>query len=55
MKAITLLESITGIRDKYILEAHEEASTQRKRPSNRKFLLIAAILALMLLLAGCVA
>lgn len=55
MKAITLLESITGIRDKYILEAHEEVSPQRKRPSNRKFLLIAAILALMLLLAGCVA
>ncbi|MCI6956123.1 MAG: hypothetical protein SPI15_10965 [Candidatus Faecousia sp.] len=55
MKAITLLESITGIRDKYILEAHEEPSRQRKRPSRRKFLLIAAIIALMLLLVGCVA
>ena len=55
MKAITLLESITGIRDKYILEAREEQSKAHKRPSNHKFLLIAAIIALMLLLAGCVA
>ena len=55
MKAITLLESITGIRDKFILEAHEESSAQHKRPSRRKFLLIAAIIALMLLLVGCVA
>lgn len=55
MKSITLLESITGIRDSYILEAHQESSAMHKRPSRRKFLLIAAILALMLLLVGCVA
>ena len=55
MKAITLLESITGIRDKYILEAREEPSQQRKRPSRHRFLLIAAVIALMLLLVGCVA
>ena len=55
MKAITLLEAMNGIRDQYILEAHEEPSRQRKRPSRRKFLLIAAMIALMLLLVGCVA
>ena len=55
MKAITLLETLNGIRDQYILEAHEEPSRQRKRPSRSKFLLIAAMIALMLLLVGCVA
>lgn len=55
MKAITLLEAMNGIRDQYILEAHEEPSRQRKRPSRSKFLLIAAMIALMLLLVGCVA
>lgn len=54
MKAYDLLESIGSIRDKYILEAHSQKAVQHKRVPAKRVFLIAAIIALMLLLVGCV-
>ena len=55
MKSMDLLETIGSIRDKYILEAHSRTATPKKRIPSKRLFLIAAILALMLLLVGCVA
>lgn len=55
MKSMDLLETIGSIRDKYILEAHNQKAVQKKRISTKRLLLIAAIISLMLLLVGCVA
>ena len=55
MKSMDLLETIGSIRDKYILEAHSQNIVQKKRIPSRRLFLIAAIIALMLLLVGCVA
>ena len=55
MKSMDLLETIGSIRDKYILEAHSQYIVQKKRIPARRLFLIAAIIALMLLLVGCVA
>ena len=55
MKSMDLLETIGSIRDKYILEAHSQTAAHKKRISSKRLVLIAAIIALMLLLVGCVA
>lgn len=55
MKSMDLLEVIGSIRDKYILEAHSHNAVQKKRIPSKRLFLIAAIIALMLLLVGCVA
>jgi len=55
MKSMDLLETIGSIRDKYILEAHSQAVAMKKRIPSKRLFLIAAIIALMLLLVGCVA
>ena len=55
MKSMDLLETIGSIRDKYILEAHSQAVATKKRIPSKRLFLIAAIIALMLLLVGCVA
>ena len=55
MKSMDLLETIGSIRDKYILEAHSQNIVQKKRIPSKRLFLIAAIIALMLLLVGCVA
>ena len=55
MKSMDLLETIGSIRDKYILEAHNQKAVQKKRIPTKRLLLIAAIISLMLLLVGCVA
>ena len=55
MKSMDLLETIGSIRDKYILEAHSQAVATKKRIPSKRLFLIAAIVALMLLLVGCVA
>ena len=55
MKSMDLLETIGSIRDKYILEAHSQAVATKKRIPPRRLFLIAAIIALMLVLVGCVA
>ena len=55
MKSMDLLETIGSIRDKYILEAHNQKAVQKKRIPAKRVLLIAAIISLMLLLVGCVA
>lgn len=51
MNAMDLLETIGGIRDAYVVAAHS-ARKQRRMPRKR-MLLIAAIIAVALLLAGC--
>lgn len=53
MNSMELLEAMGGIRDQYILSAHEERKV-RKLTMKRGWLM-AAIIALMLLLVGCVA
>lgn len=55
MKAMDILETIGSIRDKYILEAHSQTTAPKKRIPSKRLFLIAAIIALMLLLVGCVA
>ena len=55
MKSLDLLETIGSIRNKYILEAHSQTGTPKKRIPSKLLFLIAAIIALMLLLVGCVA
>ena len=55
MKSMDLLETIGSIRDKYILEAHSQTAAPKKRIPTKRLVLIAAIIALMLLLVGCVA
>ena len=55
MKAMDILETIGSIRDKYILEAHSQTAAPKKRMPSKRLFLIAAIIALMLLLVGCVA
>ena len=55
MKSMDLLETIGSIRDKYILEAHSQTAAPKKRIPSKRLVLIAAIIALMLLLVGCVA
>lgn len=55
MTSLELLDAIGTIRDKYVLEAHSTQAPQRRRLSLNKTFLIAAIIALMLLLVGCVA
>ena len=54
MKSMDLLETIGSIRDKYILETHSQAVATKKRIPPRRLFLIAAIIALMLVLVGCV-
>lgn len=54
MKSMDLLEAIGSIRDKYILEAHNQKAVQEKRIPAKRVLLIAAIISL-LLLVGCAA
>ena len=51
MTSMELLEVMGSIRDPYIREAHEK----KKGVSKSRVILIAAIVALMLLLVGCVA
>ena len=55
MKSMDLLETIGSIRDKYILEAHSQTAAPKKRMPSKRLFLIAAIIAMMLLLVGCVA
>lgn len=55
MKSMDLLETIGSIRDKYVLEAHSQTAAPKRRPPSRRLFLIAAIIALMLVLVGCVA
>ena len=55
MKPIDLLETIGSIRDKYILDAHSKQSASKKVLPFRKAFLIAAVIAMLLLLVGCVA
>ena len=55
MKSMDLLETIGSIRDKYILEAHNQKAVQKKRIPAKRVLLIAAIISLLLLLVGCAA
>lgn len=55
MKPMDLLEAIGSIRDKYILDAHSKQSTSKKVLPFRKAFLIAAVIAMLLLLVGCVA
>lgn len=55
MKPMDLLETIGSIRDKYILDAHSKQSTPKKVLPFRKVFLIAAVIAMLLLLVGCVA
>lgn len=55
MKPIDLLETIGPIRDKYILDAHSKQSAHKKVLPFRRALLIAAVIAMLLLLVGCVA
>lgn len=55
MKSMDILETIGSIRDKYILEAHSQTAAPKKRIPSKRLFLIAAIIALMLLLVGCVA
>lgn len=53
MNSMELLEAMGGIRDQYVLVAHEERKTRRL--TFKRSWLMAAIIALMLLLVGCVA
>ena len=53
MNSMELLEALGGIRDSYILAAHEERKARKL--TLRRGWLLAAILAVMLLLVGCVA
>ena len=53
MNSMELLEAMGGIRDQYILSAHEERKARRL--TWKRSWLMAAIIALMLLLVGCVA
>ena len=53
MTSMELLETFGGIRDQYVLAAHEER--KKARLSLKRTWLMAAIIALMLLLVGCVA
>ena len=55
MKSMDLLETIGALRDKYILEAHNQKAVQKKRIPAKRVLLIAAIISLLLLLVGCAA
>lgn len=55
MTPFELMEAMGNVRDKYVLEAHSGAAEARKRHPSRRFLLVAAIVSLMLLLLGCVA
>ncbi len=50
-----LLELFTGAKDKYVLEAIESRETARPVIRKNRILLIAALVAMMLLLVGCVA
>lgn len=55
MKPMDLLEAIGSIRDKYILDAHSKQNGSKKVLPFRKVFLIAAVIAMLLLLVGCVA
>ena len=55
MKPMDLLEAIGSIRDRHILDAHSKQSTPKKVLPFRKVFLIAAVIAMLLLLVGCVA
>lgn len=55
MKPMDLLEAIGSIRDKYILDAHSKQSTPKKVLPFRRALVIAAVIAMLLMLVGCVA
>lgn len=55
MKPMALLETIGSIRDKHIVNAHSEPTVARRTVPFRRVLLIAAVIAMLLLLAGCVA
>ena len=53
MNSMELLEAMGGIRDQYVLAAHEERKTRRL--TLKRSWLMAAIIAVMLLLVGCMA
>lgn len=55
VKSIDLLEAMGNIHDRYILEAHKKPEQGSRVVSLRKVWFIAAVLALLMLLAGCVA
>lgn len=55
MKSMDLLETIGSIRDKYILDAHSKQNAPKKVLPFRKAFLIAAVIAMLLMLVGCVA
>ena len=55
MKPMDLLETMGSIRDKHIVNAHSEPNVARRTVSFRRVLLIAAVIAMLLLLVGCVA
>lgn len=55
MKAMDILETMGSIRDKYVLEAHNQTAATKKRIPSKRLLLIAAIISLLLLLMGCAA
>lgn len=53
VKSIDLLSAMGNIRDCYIVEAHQKV--EKKKVLYRKMVLIAAVIAALLMLAGCVA
>ena len=55
MKPMDLLETMGSIRDKHIVNAHSEQNVARRTVPFRRVLLIAAVIAMLLLLVGCVA
>ena len=55
MKAMDILETMGSIRDKYVLEAHNQTAATKKRIPSKRLLLIAAMISLLLLLVGCAA
>ena len=59
MKQMDILKSLGNVKDAYVIGAEEfrqgKHQTQVKHVSNKRLWLIAAIVALMLLLVGCVA
>ena len=53
MTAMDLLETISSIKDKYVLEAYGNSLHSLKHISMRRILLIAAVITLAILLVGC--
>ncbi len=55
MNSLQLLEAMGTIHDRYIAEAHRATPAKQTRFATSKLLLIAAVIAAMLVLAGCAA